>query len=170
MVLAYAAAMTVWCWQAPESVRRSDGSRPVRLELARRAHLPVSALDVGGLKGQRELTAAMPHASTVASFRNVMVGFMQISDRATTTFTRGRAEVMRHSRHTRPRHFPRFSDPRRLTAHDAVVSGMRPVRPQVVQRGLNHGDHWGRAPRSRQHRAIANLAFDDPRRSLRGAH
>jgi hypothetical protein len=47
----------------------------------------VSDLDVGGLKGQRELTAAMPHASTVATFRNVMGGFMQISDRATITST-----------------------------------------------------------------------------------
>ena len=80
VMLAYATFMTVWCWQAPDHVRRSDGSRPVRLGLARRAHLPVSALGVGRLKGRRELTAALPHASGVATFRNVMGGFMQIPD------------------------------------------------------------------------------------------
>ena len=73
--LAYAAAMTVWCWQAPDSVRRSDGSRPVRLVLARRAHLPVSALGVGCLKTLVELTAALPRGWTIAASINVMGGF-----------------------------------------------------------------------------------------------
>lgn len=74
VVLAYATSMTVWCWQAPESVRRSDGSRPVRLFLARRAHLPVSVLGVGRLKGHFELTAALPRELTTASFTNATGG------------------------------------------------------------------------------------------------
>ena len=81
MLLAYATFMTVWCWQAPDHVRRSDGSRPVRLGLARRAHLPVSALGVGRLKGRRELTAALPHGWTIAASTNVMGGLRWFPDR-----------------------------------------------------------------------------------------
>lgn len=75
MLLAYATFMTVWCWQAPDHVRRSDGSRPARLFLARRAHLPVSALGVGCLKTLVELTAALPRGWTIAASINVMGGF-----------------------------------------------------------------------------------------------
>mgnify|MGYP003335487893 FL=1 len=74
-MLAYTTSMTIKCWQAPDYVQRSDGSRPVRLVLARRAHLPVSGLGVGRLKCLEELTAALPRRPSSVPFRYVMGGF-----------------------------------------------------------------------------------------------
>lgn len=64
------------------SAQQTDGSRSARLDLARRAHLPVSALGVGRLKGSTKLTAAVPRAVGTSPWMNAMGDFVTVPDQS----------------------------------------------------------------------------------------